>query len=396
MDDESPEPDANVASIDPGTLKRRIDDGAPVQILDVRAESEFETWRIDGERVDVVNIPYFELLDGVSEEQLERIPDGDPTVVVCAKGGSSEYVAGHLLDAGFDAVNLERGMNGWARIYEYRELDADTDATVAQYQRPSSGCMTYMVVSDGEAAVFDPLRAFVDDYVQDARAMGAEITYAVDTHVHADHVSGVRELAAETGARVVLPEPAVERGVEYDVKYETVEDGDRLTVGDVGVDVLHTPGHTSGMTSYLVDDAVLLTGDGLFTESVARPDLEGADDEAARAAAAELHDTLQSKVLPLDDDVLVAPAHFSDAATPRTDGTYVARLGNLKARMDALSMDREAFVEFILSDMPPRPANYEEIIGTNLGRRATDDEEAFELELGPNNCAASSDAMTSD
>ncbi|MDS0301049.1 MBL fold metallo-hydrolase [Halogeometricum sp. S1BR25-6] len=390
------EPDADVESVAPEALKQRIDAGEPVSILDVRAEDEFEEWGIDGDSVEVVNLPYFELLDGVSEEQLERIPSGDPIVVVCAKGGSSELVADHLLDAGREAVNLEGGMKGWARVYEYRELDADTDATVAQYQRPSSGCMAYMVVSDGEAAVIDPLRAFVNDYVQDARVMGAEIKYAVDTHVHADHVSGVRELAAETGARVVLPEAAVERGVEYDTDYETVADGDTLSVGAVDIDVFHTPGHTSGMTSYLVDDAVLLTGDGLFTESVARPDLEGADDEEARAAAGELYDTLQSKILPLGDNVLVAPAHFSDAAAPREDGTYAARLGDLEARMDALSMERDEFIEFILSDMPPRPSNYEEIIATNLGRQDTDDEEAFEMELGPNNCAASSDAMTSD
>ncbi|MDS0292612.1 MBL fold metallo-hydrolase [Halogeometricum luteum] len=410
---DAPEPNAEVESVAPETVKRRIDDGERVAILDVRAESEFEEWRIDGDGVEVVNVPYFELLDGIDDDQLERIPAGDPTIVVCAKGGSSEYVAGHLVEAGVNAANLEGGMKGWARIYDYRELDADTEATIAQYQRPSSGCLAYMVVSDGEAVVVDPLRAFVGEYVADARVMGADIEYAVDTHVHADHVSGVRELAAETGARVVLPESAVERGVEYDTDYETVADGDALSVGAVDIDVLHTPGHTSGMTSYLVDDAVLLTGDGLFTESVARPDLEGADDEAARAAAGELYDTLRSTILPLDDDVLVAPAHFSDvdtsqgdvsgnrtqsddAATPREDGTYAARLGDLTARMDALSMDRDEFVEFILSDMPPRPSNYEEIIATNLGRRDAGDEEAFELELGPNNCAASGDAMTSD
>ncbi|MFC6726783.1 MBL fold metallo-hydrolase, partial [Halobium palmae] len=87
---------------------------------------------------------------------------------------------------------------------------------------------------------------------------------------------------------------------------------------------------------------------------------------------------------------------FGEAATPREDGTYAARLGDLRERMEALSMDRDAFVEVVLSDVPPRPANYEEIVATNLGRRATDDKEAFELELGPNNCAASADAMTSD
>lgn len=396
MNDGFPEPDADIESIAPEALKQRIDAGQPITILDVRAESEFDEWSIDGEAVEVTNIPYFELLNGVSEEQLKRIPEGNPTVVVCAKGGSSEYVAGQLLNEGIDATNLKRGMNGWAGIYEYRELDADTDATVAQYQRPSSGCMAYMVVSDGEAAVIDPLRAFVDDYVQDARVMDADLTYALDTHIHADHVSGVRELAAETGAQVVLPEPAVDRGVEYDAEYETVVDGDTLTIGSIDIDVIHTPGHTSGMTSYLVDGTVLLTGDGLFTESVARPDIEGTDDEAARTAATELYETLQSTILLLSDDVLVAPAHFSDTATPRDDGTYATKLGDLKHGMDALSMDHEAFVEFILSDMPPRPANYEEIIETNLGQRTTDNKEAFELELGPNNCAASNDAMTSD
>ena len=396
MSEAFPEPEANIVSIAPETLKQRIDSGERVQILDVRAESEFEEWAIDGDSVEVVNIPYFELLEGVTDEQLEYIPQGDPTVVVCAKGGSSEYVAGQLLAANINAVNLEGGMKGWAQVYEYQEVDANTDATIAQYQRPSSGCLAYLIVSNGEAAVIDPLRAFANDYVQDARTMGAEITHAVDTHIHADHISGTRQLATKTNARIILPETAAARGVKYDTEYETVSDGDTLIVGDIEVDVIHTPGHTSGMTSYLVDDVVLLTGDGLFTESVARPDLEGADDEAARIAAAELHETLESKILPLSDSVLVAPAHFSDAATPRADGTYAARLADLKTEIRVLSMSREEFVEFILADMPPQPANYEEIIGTNLGHQENGDEEAFELELGPNNCAASGDAITSD
>lgn len=93
---------------------------------------------------------------------------------------------------------------------------------------------------------------------------------------------------------------------------------------------------------------------------------------------------------------MVAPGHFSDAAEPNDDGTYTATLGPLKASMEPLSMPREEFVEFILSDMPPRPANYEEIIETNLGQRSPGDDEAFRLELGPNNCAARQDALTGD
>lgn len=389
-----PEPPVEVESINSTTLKERIDAGEDIVILDTRAESEYEEWHIDGQSVGTLNVPYFEFLAGEPDESVfENIPDDKTIVVVCAKGKSSRYVGGILEDRGYDVEHLKSGMNGWASIYEYEELDTSGDVTIAQYRRPSSGCLAYLIVSDGEAAVIDPLRAFVDTYEADARILGADITYAIDTHIHADHVSGVRHLAEATRAATVLPRPSVERGVEYDVD-EAVADGDELTVGDTTIEVIHTPGHTTGMTSYRVND-ILFTGDGLFTESVARPDLEEGDKGAADAAR-QLHETLQERILTLPDGTVVAPGHFSDAAEPNDDGTYTATLGELKESMEPLSMPREEFVEFILSDMPPRPANYEEIIETNLGQRSLGDDEAFRLELGPNNCAASQDALTGD
>jgi glyoxylase-like metal-dependent hydrolase (beta-lactamase superfamily II) len=286
-------------------------------------------------------------------------------------------------------------MNGWARIYErYVVADYDGPGTLYQYQRPSSGCLGYLLVSGGEAAVVDPLRAFTDRYLADAAELGAELAYAFDTHIHADHISGVRELAA-TGVTGVIPDNAVPRGVTYADDVETAADGDEFTVGAATVETLYTPGHTSGMTSYLLGGSLLATGDGLFVESVARPDLEEGD-EGAPEAARQLYETLQEVVLPLPDDTLIGGAHFSDAAEPRVDGTYTAPLGEVVERMDALTVDEDAFVEIVLADMPPRPANYEEIIATNLGQRTADDDEAFELELGPNNCAASQSALTSD
>jgi glyoxylase-like metal-dependent hydrolase (beta-lactamase superfamily II) len=389
-----PDLDVEVPVIEPETLKQKIDDGEDVFILDNRVAEEFDKWKIDGPNVSHVNRPYFVFLDeDLSEDAMEGLPEDEQIVALCAKGHSSEYVAGKLRQEGYDAVALERGMEGWASIYEYREIDADVDATVAQYQRPSSGCLAYLIVDGDEAAVVDPLRAFTDEYVQDAKALGADVEYVLDTHVHADHISGLRELAEQTGAKSVLSQGAHDRGVTYDTDL-VVEDGDVVTVGDTEIEVVFTPGHTSGMTSYRVGD-VLFTGDGLFTESVARPDLEGGS-EGARDAAAQLYDSLQEQVLTLPDDTLVAPAHFSDAADPREDGTYVAPLGELTETMDALSYDKEEWVDFIVADMPPRPANYEDIIATNLGQNEADDEEAFTLELGPNNCAASGEAMTSD
>lgn len=388
-----PELDTDVPVIEPETLKERIDDGEALTILDNRVQSEHEEWRIEGENVSHVNIPYFEFLDDdLGEDLFEDLPEDEEFVVLCAKGSSSEYVAGLLIEEGYDAVALERGMNGWASIYEYTELDTDGDAVVAQYQRPSSGCLAYLIVDGDEAAVVDPLRYFSDEYVQDAKAMGAELKYAIDTHIHADHISGVRTLVEDESITGIIPEAAEGRGVDYDVEYQTIADGETLTIGDTELEAIHTPGHTTGMTTYKVDN-VLFTGDGLFIESVARPDLEDGD-EGAPNAAGMLYDSLQERVLSHDDDDIVASAHFSDAANPADDGSYTATLGELKDIMDALSMPKEEFVEFILSDMPPRPANYVDIIETNLGVQESDDDRAFELELGPNNCAASNDALT--
>ena len=391
-----PTPDASVESISPEALKQRIDRGEDVKILDARMASDYEEWRIDGENVESINVPYFEFLDEeIDDDVLSSIPSDEHVTVLCAKGGASEFVAGALADRGYDVDHLEDGMNGWASIYEAHEITGyDGAGTLLQYQRPSSGCLGYFVYDDSAAAVIDPLRAFTDRYLDDAAELGVELKYAFDTHVHADHVSGLRELAAE-GVEAVLPEAAADRGVTYTDEVTLTADGDRFEVGDVTIETVFTPGHTTGMTSYLVDDSLLATGDGLFVESVARPDLEEGDDGAPDAART-LYDSLKNRVLALDDDTLVGGAHFSDAAEPAGDGTYTAPIGELKDRMDALSMDEDAFVELVLSDMPPRPANYEEIIATNLGRNEIDDEEAFTLELGPNNCAASQDALTSD
>ncbi|MCO8245599.1 MULTISPECIES: MBL fold metallo-hydrolase [unclassified Haladaptatus] len=391
-----PDPDAEVASVTPDELYERIDAGDAVTILDVRATDEYEKWHIDDENVETINVPYFEYLaDDPDDELFDPVPEDEEVTVLCAKGGSSEYIAGLFAEREYDVNHLEDGMKGWARVLERTEIENDTtDATVVQYQRPSSGCLSYLVVSDDEAAVIDPLRAFADEYVVDADEYGADLRYAIDTHVHADHVSGVRSVGDVSDAEVAVPAPAENRGIDYEESYLAVEDGEELPLGETEIEVIHTPGHTTGMTSYRVGD-VLFTGDGLFTESVARPDLEEGDDGAPEAAGT-LHETLQEKVLSLPDGTVVAPAHFSDAATTADDGTYTATVGDLRASMDVLSMDREEFVEFILSDMPPRPSNYEDIIGTNLGQQHTDDEEAFALELGPNNCAASKGSLTDD
>ncbi|MFC5369176.1 MBL fold metallo-hydrolase [Salinirubrum litoreum] len=394
--DDLPTVDADVETLAPETLKARIDAGEAVTLLDTRMTGDYDEWRIDGESVESINVPYYEFLDeDIDDEVLESIPDDRDVTVLCAKGGASEFVAGTLAERGYDVDHLEDGMNGWARIYERVEVTGyDGPGTLYQYQRPSSGCLGYLLVDGDEAAVVDPLRAFTDRYLDDADDLGVDLVYALDTHIHADHISGVRDLD-DRGVTGVIPENAVPRGVTYADDLETAADGDEFVVGDATVETVYTPGHTTGMTSYLLGDGLLATGDGLFVESVARPDLEEGD-EGAPEAARMLYESLQERVLTLPEDTLIGGAHFSDAADPAVDGTYTAPVGDLVQRMDALTVAEDDFVETVLADMPPRPANYEDIIATNLGQQAADDEEAFTLELGPNNCAASQESLADD
>jgi glyoxylase-like metal-dependent hydrolase (beta-lactamase superfamily II) len=389
---EYPDPDVEVDALSPAELAASLDAGEPTRLLDVRNRDEFESWHVEGATVTATQIPYMKWLQADAQDTVaDRAADIEgegPITVVCGRGEASAYVASLLQEAGIEARNLAEGMDGWARVYQANELSADVPpegVTVVQYRRPSSGCLGYTIVADGEAMVVDPLREFTDRYVADAHERDATIEYAVDTHVHADHVSGLRELAAETGATPVMPRLSVERGVTYDV--ETVIHNEELSLGSTTVRAVHLPGHTTGMTGFEIGD-VLLSGDSLFVESVARPDLErGA--KGAESLAYRLHESLTERIGAFDDDTLVAPGHYSDAATPAHDGSYTARLGDLRERLSVFSADRSTFVANIIRDMPPQPANYERIIAANMGVEDLDDADAFELELGPNNCAAS-------
>jgi glyoxylase-like metal-dependent hydrolase (beta-lactamase superfamily II) len=387
MGDSNPDPPTDAPSVIPAALRAQLQAGDPIRLLDIRDRDEYEEWHIDGPSVTATQVPLSKFIQasvtGDVDPLLADLPGDAPITVVCGRGEGSAFVAGLLEDHDIDARNLADGMDGWARLYETAAVPCD-DATVHQYQRPSSGCLGYLVVSDGSAAVVDPLRAFADRYVADARDAGATLEYAVDTHVHADHVSGVRRLAADHDVEPVLPAAAVDRGVTFDVT--TLDPGETLTVGSATLHPIPLPGHTTGMTGLRVGD-VLLAGDSVFLDSVARPDLEAGSDGAADLAR-DLYETLTERLDALPADTLVAPGHHGERTVPAAAGTYTARLGDLRDRLRAFGMAREPFVEWICADMPPQPANFERIIDINLGRAETDDDEAFELELGPNNCAA--------
>jgi len=175
------------------------------------------------------------------------------------------------------------------------------------------GCLahaSYLIGSDGEAAVVDPRRD-VDDYLRVASEHGLRIRYVVETHLHADFVSGHRELAERTGARIVFG-----RQVRAQVPHLAVGDGDEVRVGKVVLRFLETPGHTPESISVLAIDTeasptprLVLTGDTLFVGDVGRPDLAGGEGVTAEHMAGLLYDSLHQKILSLPDAVEVYPAH---------------------------------------------------------------------------------------
>ena len=203
-------------------------------------------------------------------------------------------------------------------------------------------------------------------FVDQATAMDVEISHVVDTHVHADHYSGGRALAARVGAPYCLHEAARDF-VRFD--FTQLSDGQELDAGNVRATVLHTPGHTLDSLCLLVKDMrrgdapwFVVTGDTLFVGAVGRPDLAGRETEMA----ALLYDSLHTKLLPLPDDLEVFPGHQAGSACGAgLSGKPSSTLGFEKRWNPALSVDKDGFVAAVTADIPPRPANMDAIVAAN-------------------------------
>ncbi len=222
------------------------------------------------------------------------------------------------------------------------------------------GCLahaSYLIGSNGEAAIVDPQRD-VQQYIEAANERGLRIRYVIETHIHADFVSGHSELAERTGAEIVFGASA---GAE--VPHRAVREGDELRVGDVVLRALETPGHSPESISWLVVDTAndtphkLLTGDTLFIGDVGRPDLAGSRGYTSAQMAALLYDSLHGKLLALDDSVEVWPAHGAGSACGRNISTErTSTIGQQRRMNYALQpMSRDAFVSMMTADLAPPP-----------------------------------------
>ena len=242
------------------------------------------------------------------------------------------------------------------------------------------GCLahaSYLIGSDGEAAVVDPQRD-VDQYIAEAAARNLKIKYIIETHLHADFVSGHRELSDKTGAEIVFGK---ESGATF--PHCAVKDGDELTIGRAKLRIMETPGHTPESICALVTEVEqktgeracvpkLLTGDTLFIGDVGRPDLAGGRGYTSQDMAAMMYDSLHRKILTLSDDIEVYPAHGAGSMCGKNLSTDTSSTIGQQRRFNyALQpMSKDEFVRMMTTDLPEAPAYFPQDAEINRGGAA--------------------------
>lgn len=378
-----------VPTVEVGELLRRIDRGEALVLLDVRNDEEFSGWAFEARRpIETVHVPYFDFIED-QDGSIAKVPKGRELVVLCAQGGSSEMIVDMLEEAGIASRNVRGGMVAYGDYLEpVRVPLEEAEASrfeIWQVDRRGKGCLAYVVRAGGDAVVVDPSR-HVEWYEAFVAGLGARVARVLDTHVHADHVSGGPQLAARLGVPY-----SVAAGPEFELKHETepLSDGQTIALGgpsgvSIEVRAVKTPGHTPGSTSFLVGRRHLLSGDTLFVTSVGRPDLGG--NVAAWGEA--LFETLTRRLASLPDEVVVLPAHYGGAHEVGPNGVVAGCLGALRRGVPEMqARSAEELVGRVQARVGTPPASYADMIQYNLGGTAATLEKIVEWELGKNQCA---------
>ena len=358
-----------ISSISTQELVERLDEDTSLYMIDDRDPDEVADWQIPG----VHNIALAEL-----EASLDQVPRDRDLVMICAKGARAMQGAQILAGRGIASAVLEGGMSAWAGTYDTVTGDFG-GATVVQLRRRGKGCLSYVVGSGERCVVIDP-SLDVERYEDVAAMHGWAITHVLDTHLHADHISGARELVEHSGATLLLSPSD-----PFHFAFEPLTDGRRIELApqvELTVSAVSVPGHTEGSTMYQLATSAIFTGDTLFLESVGRPDLA----DQAEVFAHNLYQSLHERVLPLSDSTVVFPAHYGVAVDVHI-GQFVARpLGELRATLPALMLSETDFVAWAIANVKDRPPNYQRIVRINAGSEDLAND-AAEMELGPNRCA---------
>jgi glyoxylase-like metal-dependent hydrolase (beta-lactamase superfamily II) len=380
-------PDPTLPQIPPQELAERLDRGEALQVLDVRAPEKVERGHIVlGPELEFHAQPNSKLF-AMPDVKALQLDASRPIAVVCNHGNSSKKATAFLRERGYEAYSMIGGMAAWETVYVTRRLSPTPSLShVLQLDRVGKGALSYVLVSDGDAVIVDPGR-HVDRY--DAVLAELRVTPAavVDTHIHADYLSGARAAAARWQVPYFLhPDDAVS---PYDnrpgtLAYQPLRDGDTIAFGHATLRAVHTPGHTLGSISLVADEGLALTGDFLFVHSIGRPDLAGKSDTWAKLLWQSLERVRQG----WPGELVILPAHYASESERRADRAVAARFDVIAATNPVVAIqDERTFLRWIADHQTTFPDAYRTIKEANLGLATVSDDDAELLETGPNQCA---------
>jgi hydroxyacylglutathione hydrolase len=241
------------------------------------------------------------------------------------------------------------------------------------YDRTACASYLFGCNTAGELAVVDAHADLVDDYIAAAEAQGSRIAAVLETHVQADHVSGLPELVERTGATAYMPE-----GADVGFDHQPLADGELVKLGNTVIQAVATPGHAPAHHAYLVTDHrraeepwMVLTGDALLVGDAGRPDLHAQGEETVEQMARTLYRSLTERLLALPDHLLVYPAHYAGSVCGRRlSGNPASTIGFERRHNQALALGSDdAFVAALVEDIPPTPEQQAEIIAANRSGR---------------------------
>jgi len=362
--------------------------GHDFTLLDVRNNEEFGRFKVEGPHLSkMINIPYIEFIEKEDESVAQvQIPKEESIRIVCAKEGSAKYVAEILINDGWKDVQiLEKGIKTWGNILAPKLVASENGYELYQFIRPGKASCSYGLIYEDEMVVFDPSRNahFYQDF---AKEHGVVLIKTFETHLQADYISGSKQIASDTGAQIVGHQIDFKDAV---FKYQGANDQDvfHFSKGGPEIKAIHTPGHTPGSTSYLIDNKYLVSGDAILILSIGRPDLGGMAEEWSKL----LFKTLKTKIADMNDDLLILPGHYLEWSEANPEKVFADPLNSIKNKnADIYGIEEESdFVRFIKDNMRKQPDVYGEIRKVNAGILEVDDEEQEVMDLGKNECAAS-------
>lgn len=359
------------ASISPQELFDKLKGRETLHLVDIRSKDEYTTWHI----YRSINIPFNQLSQKTNLLKKEK-----EIVIICPNGVSSKKAAKILKNKGYMARYLKGGLFQWNKIFDIVKVVPIIHSPLDIYQakRLGKGCLSYIIISkrDKQAVIVDPAR-HIKPYLNFIAEKGTSLAAVLDTHIHADHISGGKKLSQRQKVPYLLPEKS-----EVKFKFKSIEKFLAKILKEEMIQVFATPGHTPESVSIALDKSFCLTGDTLFLESVGRSDLG----ENTEKAAEQLFSTIRKKLFDLEDDTFILPAHTEQPMTP---GPVIAATLRYVKRVNFVAKIRseDKFVKKLLQEVPPPPESFKVIKEMNIKGRKKRGVNLDELELGDNRCA---------